>query len=111
MARKENKQDLADWQRDHWRAVALCDLIMTAHTEAEETSRLVELRKIKKQWGHTLTTGYDPNYIRSRESKPAEKLSKDRLRTAEEYVPASGGVGKGSSTKATGRVHGTSHAK
>ena len=91
-------EELREWQTDHWRAVALCDLIMTAHTREEEELRLLELRKIKAKWGHTLITGYDPNSVRS--SVPKSKGLSPNTRGPEEgYVPTSGSVGASSKKK------------
>lgn len=110
MARKVRAEELAEWQKDHWRAVALCDLIMTANSESEENERLVELRKIKAKWGYTLITGYDPNIVRT--SQPKQKgLSSHPRGAPEAYVSTSGSVGASRAAKATRRVHGASHAK
>ena len=105
------KKELREWQIDHWRAIALADLIFTATTEQEENERLLELRKIKKRWGYTLITGYDPNAFRSGASKQAKRVSKNTRRHAEEYVPASGSLGKGSAASATGRIQRSSHGR
>lgn len=108
---KKSADQLAEWQKDHWRAVALSDLIMTAYTETEENERLAELRKIKAKWGHTLVTGYDPNAVRTGQLEPTKKLSANKRRVAEEYLPTSGSVGTGSASKAAGRLAGSPHGK
>lgn len=97
---KYTKERAEEWQKDHWRAVALCDLIMTAHSREEEELRLAELRRIKEKWGHTLITGYDPYSVRSGKPESAKGVSKNIRGPAEEYVPPSGSVGARSSPKA-----------
>jgi hypothetical protein len=109
--RAKQKDRIEEWQRDHWRAVALCDLIMTATTETEENERLSELRKIKAKWGCTLSTGYDPNYFRPGGSESPERVPQNHRGPAEEYVPTPGSVGADRKAKTAGRFSGTPHER